>query len=346
MSPTHVCLSIILSLCYCYFLSSKIPKGIPRLISLLPIFYLFTILPLYFSSPFLISLTAFFITWLANFKLLLFAFNQGPLSSFTQKNATNLPIFIFMAALPLRSKQNSPMKNPTKKIPLNLALEFVLFAIFLELTFHHKSQIHPKLVLICYCFLVFLVIDILVALSSNIVKIILVGFELELEPPSNEPYLSTSLQDFWGNRWNLTVTNTLRHTVYYPVKSALSEVVGKTWALRIAVLATFVVSGLMHELLFYYVNGVRPSWEMTGFFVLHGLCVMVEIGVKRALKDTWRLPRFVSGPLTVGFVVVTAFGLFFPPIIRHGADERVLEEVGFCFEFLKDKMLQFVGYFR
>lgn len=311
MSPTHVCLSIILSLSYCYFFSTKIPKGIPRLISLLPIFYLFTILPLYFSSAFLTALTTFFITWLANFKLLLFAFNQGPLSSFTPKNATNLPLFIFMAALPLRSKQNTPNKNPTKKIPLSLGIEFVLCAIFLELTFHHKSQIHPKLILICYCFLVFLMIDILVALSSNIVKIILVGFELELEPPSNEPYLSTSLQDFWGNRWNLTVTNTLRHTIYNPVRSALSDVVGKMWALRIAMLATFVVSGLMHELLFYYVNRVKPSWEMTGFFVLHGLCVMMEVGVKRALKDTWRLSGFVSGPLTVGFVVVTAFWLFF-----------------------------------
>ncbi|MCD7461470.1 hypothetical protein HAX54_046187 [Datura stramonium] len=352
MSSTHVCLSVILSLCYCYFLSSKFPKGIPRLISLLPIFYLFTILPLYFSSAFLIALTTFFITWLANFKLLLFAFDQGPLSlslsSFNKNNATtNLPIFISMAALPLRSKQYSPIQeNPTKKIPLNLAAEFVLFAIFLELTFHHRSQIHPKLVLICYCFMVFLMIDILVALSSSIVQRILVGFELELEPPSNEPYLSTSLQDFWGRRWNLTVTNTLRLTVYNPVRSALSRVVGVKWALRVAVLATFVVSGLMHELLFYYVNGVRPSWEMTGFFVIHGLCVLVEIGVKRAVKDTWRLPGFVSGPLTVGFVVATAFGLFFPPIIRNGADERVLQEVGFCFDFLKDKMFQFVGHFR
>ncbi|CAN4103965.1 unnamed protein product [Withania somnifera] len=346
MSSTHVCLSITLSLCYCYFLSSKIPKGIPRLISLLPIFYIFTILPLYFSSAFLVALTTFFITWLANFKLILFAFDQGPLSSLTKNNVTtNLPIFIFMAALPLRSKQHSFMKNQTKKIPLNLGVEFVIFAIFLELTFHHKSQIHPNLILICYSCMVFLMIDILVAFSSFIVQKILVGLELELEPPSNEPYLSTSLQDFWGNRWNLTVTNTLRLTVYNPVRSALSDVVSKEWALRVAVLATFVVSGLMHELLFYYVNGVRPSWEMTDFFVLHGFCVMVEIGVKRALKDTWQLPGFVSGPLTVGFVVVTAFGLFFPPIIRNGTDERVLEEVGFCFDFLKDKMHQFCGSF-
>ncbi|KAM3302560.1 putative long-chain-alcohol O-fatty-acyltransferase 3 [Capsicum chacoense] len=347
MSSIHIFLYIIFFLCYCYFFSSKIPKGIPRLISLLPIIYFFTILPLYFSSAFLIGLTTFFITWLANFKLLLFAFNQGPLSSLTKNNLTikNLPIFIFMASLPLRSKQNNMEKKQIKKIPLNLGVEFVLFAIILELTFHYKSQIHPILILICYSLLIFLVVDILVALSSFIVKNIMVGLDLELELPSNEPYLSTSLQDFWGHRWNLTITNILRLTVYDPMTSALCHVVGKEWARRVAMLATFAVSGLMHELLFYYVNSVRPSWEMTGFFVLHGLCVMGEIGVKKGLKDTWRLPGFVSGPLTVGFVVVTAFGLFFPPIIRNGADERVLEEVGFCFDLFKDKMLQFVEYF-
>ncbi|KAJ6429979.1 hypothetical protein OIU84_021400 [Salix udensis] len=72
---------------------------------------------------------------------------------------------------------------------------------------------------------------------------------MELEPPSNEPYLSTSLQDFWGRRWNLMVTNLLRHTVYKPVRSSLGSLLGQ-WAPLPAVAASFLVSGLMHELLF------------------------------------------------------------------------------------------------
>ncbi|XP_055823618.1 acyl-CoA--sterol O-acyltransferase 1-like [Solanum dulcamara] len=338
MSSTYIPLSVIPSLCYCYFFSAKIPKGIPRLISLLPIFYLFTIFPLYFSSAFFIIITTFSITWLAIFKLILFAFDQGPL--IINPKYLSLPVFITIAALPLRT---SFTPNQNRKNLMNLAVECVIFAVIMEIILHHKSKIHPKLVLINYCVMIFLMIDILVALFTFIVKHLLC-LDIEIELPSNEPYFSTSLQDFWGRRWNLTVTNTLRITVYNPVRLVLLHVIGRNWAQHGASLATFVVSGLMHELIFYYVvdNGVRPSWEMTGFFVLHGLCVMVEIEAKKALKDTWRFPGLASGSLAVGFVVVSAFGLFFPPIIRNGVDERILDEVRFCFDFLKDKMLQFV----
>ncbi|XP_060187766.1 acyl-CoA--sterol O-acyltransferase 1-like [Lycium barbarum] len=341
MSSTYIRFSIIPSLCYCYFISAKIPKGIPRLISLLPIIYIFTILPLYYSSPFIIGCTTFSITWLSNFKLLLFAFGQGPLCKNGSTKMLSLPIFISIAALPLRMKQ----KNFTQKekIPLNLAGKLIFFAVILEIIFHHKSEIHQKMVLICYCLMIFLLIDILIAFFNSIFRIF-VG--LESEPPSNEPYLSTSLQDFWARRWNLTVTNTLRLTVYNPVRLVLFEVVGQEWAQGVAILATFVVSGLMHELIFCYVTRVSPTWEMTSFFVIHGISVIVETRVKRSVKDTWRISGLVSAPLTTGFVMVTAFGLFFPPLIRNGADEMVLEEFGFCVDLIKDKMFQLVSHFR
>ncbi|XP_049412622.1 probable long-chain-alcohol O-fatty-acyltransferase 5 [Solanum stenotomum] len=340
MSSNYICFSVIPSLSYCYFFSAKIPKGIPRLISLLPIFYLFTILPLYFSSAFLTAITTFSITWLAIFKLVLFAFDQGPLiNNAPNPKIISLPVFISIAALPLRTTFTP---NQNRKNPMNSAVQLVIFAVIMEIILHHKNEIHPKLVLIFYSVMIFLMIDILIALSSLVVKNFLC-LDIEIESPSNEPYFSTSLQDFWGRRWNLTVTHTLRFTVYNPVRLVLLNVIGRKWAQHSASLATFLVSGLMHELIFYYVNnGVRPSGEITGFFVLHGLCLMVEIEVKKALKDTLQLPGLVSGLLTVGFVVVTAFGLFFPPIIRSGVDESILEEVGFCFDFLKDKMLQFV----
>ncbi|KAM3302561.1 putative long-chain-alcohol O-fatty-acyltransferase 5 [Capsicum chacoense] len=350
MTSIYVPVSIIPSLCYCYFFSSKLPKGIPRLISLLPIIHLFTILPLYFSSAFLIALTTFFITWLANFKLTLFAFDQGPLvinAPAANAKKLSLLVFICIATLPLRAKQHGFKSNFNRKIPLNLAAECVILAACMEMILRARSEMHHKLVLIVYCVMIFLVIDILVAFSSFIIKYF-VGLEVELDPPSNEPYFSTSLQDFWGRRWNLTVTNMLRLCVYNPVRWVVVVVVGKErarWAQRVAMLATFLVSGLMHELIFYYVNNVRPSWEMTGFFALHGLCVVVETDVTRALKDTWPVSGLVSGPLTIGFVMVTSFGLFFPPLIRNGADVKVLEEFVFCCDFFKLKMLQFVSHF-
>ncbi|KAF3648243.1 putative endoglucanase 11-like [Capsicum annuum] len=282
--------------------------------------------------------------------LTLFAFDQGPLvinAPAANAKKLSLLVFICIATLPLRAKQHGFTSNFNRKIPLNLPAECVILAACMEMILRATSEMHHKLVLIVYCVMIFLVIDILVAFSSFIIKYF-VGLEVELDPPSNEPYFSTSLQDFWGRRWNLTVTNMLRLSVYNPVRWVVVVVVGKErarWAQRVAMLATFLVSGLMHELIFYYVNNVRPSWEMTGFFALHGLCVVVETDVKRALKDTWRLSGLISGPLTIGFVMVTSFGLFFPPLIRNGADVKVLEEFVFCCDFFKLKMLQFVSHF-
>lgn len=334
-SISHVWLSVIASLCYCYFISSRIPKGFLRLISLLPIFSFFSILPLYIQSAFLRAVSTLFFTWLANFKLLLFAFGQGPLSSDQSKS---LLIFITSASFPIRTKSKNANHLPSKKkLPfLNLSTEILASAISIGLVTKHKETLPPKILLIAYCCMIFLLVDVLVALSSFVVRT-LVG--LELEPPSDEPYVSTSLQEFWGKRWNLTVTNTLRHTIYKPVRSVSAVLMGNQWAPLPAVLAAFLVSGLMHELLFYYVTRVKPTWEMTSFFVLHGFGVVLEFGIKTALRGRLELPWFISGPLTLAFVILTSFWLFFPPVINSGADAMVLEECRIFGEVVKARVM-------
>ncbi|CAO2835792.1 unnamed protein product [Amaranthus hypochondriacus] len=150
---------------------------------------------------------------------------------------------------------------------------------------------------------------------------------LELDPPSDEPYLSTSLQDFWGKRWNRMISDTLRHTVYLPVKSTAVKLVGSRWAPLPGVMASFVVSGLMHELIYYNMTRVTPTWEVTWFFVLHGVCVVLEMVVKRSLGQKWRLHWAISGPLTVGFVMGTGFWLFFPQLLRNHVDVKATEDI-------------------
>ncbi|XP_011095804.1 probable long-chain-alcohol O-fatty-acyltransferase 5 [Sesamum indicum] len=332
---SRVWLAVIASLSYCHFVSARLPKGKWRLISLLPIFYVFAILPLYTTSAFLTAITAFFITWLASFKLLLFAFDQGPLYSNPPKS---LPVFAAVAALPfkIKPKNDAPGPRKSKKLPLYLATEIPISTVLISILYDYKEYIHTHIVLIAYCCLVFLLIEILVELSSLLVQALL---GLELETPSDEPYLATSLREFWGRRWNLTVNNILRQTVYKPIRSSAAAVVGRDWAALPAVLAAFLVSGLMHELLFWYVTRASPSWEMTMFFVIQGVCVVVEFGLHVALAEKkWRLPWYVSRTLTVGFVVGTSFWLFFPPLMRNGADVRVIEEFRYIGVIVKEKV--------
>ncbi|OVA00556.1 hypothetical protein BVC80_9087g49 [Macleaya cordata] len=85
-----------------------------------------------------------------------------------------------------------------------------------------------------------------------------------------------------------------------------------------------------------WLSRVSPSWEVTCFFVLQGLCVAIEILVKKVVKDRWRLHPVVSGPLTVGFVMVTGSWLFFPQLIRCETEVRSSREVVALVGFVKD----------
>lgn len=101
-------------------------------------------------------------------------------------------------------------------------------------------------------------------------------------------------------------------------------------------MSTFVISALMHELIFYYMGRVWPTWEITWFFLLHGACLVVEIVIKKLVNSRFRLPRVIATPLTVGFVMVTGFWLFFPQLLRCKGDARALEEYALVGAFVKD----------
>ncbi|KAM7498944.1 hypothetical protein LguiA_023358 [Lonicera macranthoides] len=326
-------LSVISSLCYCYFISSKIPKGYYRLLSLSPIFYLFTILPYSLSSAFAVGHTTFLFTWLANFKLLLFSFDMGPISMDPPKS---LPIFITIATLPIDIKHHHRITPKPKKIPLNLPTEIFLVSILLSQLGDHRESRNPIILLLLYCLVVFLIVDISIGIWVEIIRSV---SGLQLLPPSDEPYLSTSLQDFWGRRWNLAVTNILRDTIHNPVKSVVRPAFGNEGAKVAAVLATFMVSGLMHELFLYNLAHASPTWEMTWYFVLQGLGLVAELWAKKVVGVRWALSGFVSTPLTVGFVVVTGYWFFFPALVKNGVDAMVFEEFRYVMEFAKNKGL-------
>lgn len=338
-----VWLTVFVCLCYCYVIGKAISKGPLRLLFLLPIVCLFLYLPLNLFSMHFGGLTGFFITWLGNFKLLLFAFGKGPLAS----DPLNLSLkrFVAVACLPIKiSHHDQNKETPSPKTLekgqislLNYATKGVLLAVLLKV-YEYSEFIHPKVLLGLYCFHIYFFLELILAVVAAVAKALL-GFELE--PQFNEPYLSSSLQDFWGRRWNLMVTSILRPTVYEPTLNFSKHVIGHKWAPLAAVMATFLVSALMHEILFYYQGRLRPTWNITGFFLLHGFCLTVEIVLKKAVGKKWKLPRLISGALTVAFVMSTSFWLFLPQLLRFQADVRLLEEFAALGAFIKNATLSF-----
>ncbi|KAH6787723.1 hypothetical protein C2S52_007275 [Perilla frutescens var. hirtella] len=325
-----VWLSAYLSLTYCYLAGKMFPKGAARLSAFLPVIGLFLLLPLQLNSMNLGGPTAFFLAWLATFKLLLFAFHKGPLSTPT----LSLPRFLALACLPVKLQQEDPKSKEklSSKSVLNYAVKGVSFALLLKI-YDYEDYIHPTILMVIFSFHIYLCLEIILAIAAAMARGLLGA---KLEPQFNEPYLSTSLQDFWGRRWNLMVTRILRPTVYLPALHWSARIVGRKWAPLPAVMSTFVVSGFMHELIFYYLGRVKPTWEITWFFLLHGTCLAAEIVVKKAVNGRWRLPRAVGTILTVGFVLMTSSWLFFPQLLRCKGHERGLSEMAAVAAFVKD----------
>ncbi|KAG5238420.1 acyl-CoA--sterol O-acyltransferase [Salix suchowensis] len=340
----EVWLSVFASVCYCYAIGKVVPKGTRRLVFLLPIVCLFLYLPLHLFVLHFRGITAFFIAWLANFKLLLFAFGKGPLSS--DNRSISLPHFVAVACLPIKIQHkadSSPkshihhaqkLQNGKKSSP-NYGVKTLLLAILVNVH-NYSDYIHPKVVSLLNVMYLYIQLEIILAIAAAVAKVLL---GLELEPQFDEPYLSTSLQDFWGRRWNLMVSSILRLAVYEPTRNLASGLtvyeptrniskrfVGRRWSPIPAVLATFLLSAIMHEVMFYYLLRVKPTWEVTWFFLLHGFCVTLEIAIKKALKGRWQLPRLISGLFTVGFVLATSCWLFFPKPLKCRADARAFEE--------------------
>jgi hypothetical protein len=141
------------------------------------------------------------------------------------------------------------------------------------------------------------------------------------------PFVSTSLQDFWANRWNVTTQYSIKRLSYdvlYPRLDFCSKNVRRV----ISILATFVFSGLMHEWQVYAVLGAS-RWEQFTFFVLHGVLVLLEMIVCKFVYNMTNYHIFKdSSPGLLMIYSQTVFlataPLFFSSVILSGAFSNIL----------------------
>ncbi|TVU22674.1 hypothetical protein EJB05_32389, partial [Eragrostis curvula] len=359
-----VSLSVTAAALYARFASSRLPPGLPRFAALLPVIAFFaaapvkkispisfryfrksalsvesgmiylsaeisknlkfvqistkiifpSVAPLAFSSSILRFVAGFFLGWLGTFKVALLAAGRGPLDP-------ALPVvpFLFIAAFPVKLK-GSDGRRPAaaSEGPLSRAVEVALLAAILRL-YPIIHTLHRYVRYCAYGLHLYCLLNLLLPCTAAAGRA-LAGMELERQ--FDRPYLSTSLREFWGRRWNLMVSAILRSAVYDPVRA---RTCGNAAA---AAMATFLVSGVMHEAMASYLLLRPPTGEMVAFFLIHGACCLAEDWCARRWKAKgWPpLPRPVTFLLLLGFMAGTMFWLFFPPICRDGGEEMLLQE--------------------
>jgi alginate O-acetyltransferase complex protein AlgI len=120
-----------------------------------------------------------------------------------------------------------------------------------------------------------------------------------------EPWRSQNLSEFWARRWNLAFSQMTAIAVYRP----LADRYGRGAAL----MAGFVVSGLLHEMAISV--PVRAGYGLPLlYFVIHGVLVLIEREMERRgrrvsnrVGRTWAFVWLV-GPLPL---------LFHRPFLSH-----------------------------
>ncbi len=125
---------------------------------------------------------------------------------------------------------------------------------------------------------------------------------IEIGPLQRDPVLSRSVSEFWGERWNVPVTNWLNEFFFRPLARKRRATAG--------IVLAFVVSTALHAWLFFVAIGWWGALLASSFFLIQIPAVLIErrLGVRR-----W--PTAAQRVWTLGFLLA-ASPLFVWPLLR------------------------------
>jgi hypothetical protein len=134
----------------------------------------------------------------------------------------------------------------------------------------------------------------------------------------DRPYLSASLPEFWGRRWNTFVSDFLGSYFFRPLARRRRPLTG-LWV-------AFLISGIAHE----YFAVATVGWHLyrPGFMLLFFMCNGAAVALPAALPALGRLgarwPRHIGWTLHMVWVAATV-PLFIEPLqpVLHAFDASV-----------------------
>jgi hypothetical protein len=147
---------------------------------------------------------------------------------------------------------------------------YYLFAV----EFLAQAEINPML-LAYICILPFWL---LVETIGAWTEISLAPFGIHLPPINHAPWLSQSLSEFWGRRWNRVFGDWCYQTCFRPLRRRPT----------LAMCSTFTISGVIHEIIvsvpLWVVYRRNVFGFMMAYFLMQAFSVWLE---RRYLKHTW-----------------------------------------------------------
>ena len=121
---------------------------------------------------------------------------------------------------------------------------------------------------------------------------------IDVKPIMEAPLHSRSVSEFWGRRWNVAFNRLALDFIFRPL--------ARRHGTRMATLAAFLVSGVIHELVISLPAAAGYGLP-AAYFLLQGMGILTE----RAL------PQIRGRIFTIIIIAVPAFWLFHPPFVRN-----------------------------
>jgi hypothetical protein len=132
------------------------------------------------------------------------------------------------------------------------------------------------------------------------------GADVDAPPIMRAPLLATSVAEFWGVRWNLAFSDVARRFIFVPI--------ARRWGPAAGTMASFLASGLAHELVITVPAGAGYGLP-TAYFMLQGAMVLFErtpfahgLGLGRSWRGRLLAIASMAGPV---------YWLFPPPFIDN-----------------------------
>jgi hypothetical protein len=124
------------------------------------------------------------------------------------------------------------------------------------------------------------------------------------------PFIASSPRDFWSRRWNMFFRDFFHKIFFKNVKNLtyLRSIV--------SALAIFVISGLLHEYVYWSIMGKVSGLKMM-FFLVHGVVTTLQTILQTLFPVLKKVPTVVAVPLNTVFLALT-IPLFISPYVHSG----------------------------
>jgi hypothetical protein len=97
-------------------------------------------------------------------------------------------------------------------------------------------------------------------LEGIVVQVLSLG-RYGMLPRHRFPFVSTSIREFWGHRYDILITTLLRDTVYGPCRSSFG------WEQDVSGLAVFTTSGILHSYVAHFTFGCGTVRSFVFFII-------------------------------------------------------------------------------